>query len=111
MYEITLINSEFGQILNEEGDLYIQGTKEFFPVFESMDEVLLEKDRLLDKFIYASVSIKNLDTGEVLKDFYNETLGPKFSQEKKEYYTWAHLPFYKRLFKKRPVFKYYDGKH
>jgi hypothetical protein len=111
MYEILLINSEFGQVLNEEGNLHIRGQKYFRPKLETLELAIKEKDRLLEKYIYAGVIITNLDTGEKSDEFYNEELGPKFDEEKKEYRKWVSLPFYKRLFTKKPNFKYYDGKH
>jgi len=55
--------------------------------------------------------ITNLDTGEKSEEFYNKEFGPKFDEEKMEYRNWASLPFYIRLFKNKPKFKYYDGKH
>ncbi len=111
MYEIILINAEFGQVLNEEGDLHIRGTTEFRPKFNTLEEAELERDKLLNKYIYAGVVIYNLETGEPSIEYMNEELGPRFHDEKRTYYQWASLPFYKRIFVKKPIFKYYDGKH
>ena len=111
MYEIILINLEFGQVLNEDGDLQISSQKVFRPKFKTLEEAITEKEKLLEKYIYAGVAIINIETGEQSGEYYNEEFGPKFREEKQRYYKWAHLPFYKRIFTKKPIFKYYDGKH
>ncbi len=111
MFELILIYAELGQMLNKNGDTHIRGTEEFQPQFESEAEAIEEKDRLLNEFIYAAVIIKNLETDMVSQEYCNEELGPKFRQEKHEYYKWCYLPFYKKWFTPKPSFKYYDGKH
>ncbi len=111
MFELTLINSEFGQVLNAEGNLFIRGTKEFCPRFNTITEALNEKDLLLKKYTYAGVIVTDLESGEIWGEFVNDELGAKFYREKQEFYKWMHLPFYKRIFTKKPRFKYYDGKH
>jgi len=111
MFEIILVNTEFGQVLNEYGDLYSSGETEFRPQFISLEDALKEKNRLLKEYIYAGVIIRDIESSENIQEHYNEELGPKFSEEKQESYKWVHLPFYKRIFTKKPVFKYYDCKH
>ncbi|VAW81931.1 hypothetical protein MNBD_GAMMA12-1952 [hydrothermal vent metagenome] len=111
MYEIRLVNAEFGQLLNEDGDIQLEGEKEFHPEYDSLDSALQEKDNLINKYIYSCVIIKNKDTGEVTGSYCSENLGSKFLKEKQEYYKWIHMPIYKRLFNKNPKFTYYDGKH
>ncbi|MEZ5427739.1 MAG: hypothetical protein R2747_15830 [Pyrinomonadaceae bacterium] len=77
MYEIILINPEFGTVLNENGDIHIKGTEEFRPKFSDMEAAIAEKDRLLNKYIYAGVIIRDLNSGDASQEFYNEELGPK----------------------------------
>jgi len=43
MYEILLINSEFGQVLNEEGNLHIRGQKDFRPKFKTLEQAPLKR--------------------------------------------------------------------
>ncbi len=111
MYEIMLLNAEFRQVLNENGELHVQGKKEFRPKYDTLEDAIIEKDKLLNKYIYAGVIIKTLETDGVVQEYYNEDLWPKYIYEKQVFYRWTHLPFYKRIFTKKPVFKYYDGKH
>jgi len=111
VYKITLINAEFGQTLNANGDLHQKGSEDFSPQFDTIEEAIFEKDRLLHKYIYAGVIVTDMGSGSVFREFYNEALGRKFIDEKHKYYEWLHLPFYKRIFRRKPVFEYYDGVH
>ena len=111
MFKIILINVEFGQVLNERGDLQMREEKEYNPCFNSLSSALIKKDNLLERYIYSGVIIKNTETGKVIGEFINEKLIFKFLEEKKQCYEWRVQPFYKRFFVKQPNLLYYDGKH
>ncbi len=105
-YQITLINSEYGQILNSEGKLYLKGTDPFYPRFEKIEEAKQERDRLLKKYVYAGVIITNLESKETSKIYFNTEIGPLYHEEQEKYNKWLYS-FWRRYFTQKPKMKYY----
>ena len=106
-----MFNMEHRQILNKNGDLFLKGQDSFYPEFKTFEEAVKYKDQLLKTYIYAGVTIANLKTNEVSEDYFHEKFANFFIKEKHEYQNWVNLPFYKRIFVKKPITNYYDGKH
>ncbi len=105
-FEITLFNSEYGQVLNSEGKLYIEGKDRFHPRFETIEQAEQERDRLLKKYVYAGVSITNLETNEKSEEYFNTEIGPLYQKEQDKYNKWL-CSFWRRNFTQKPKLKYY----
>ena len=102
-----IANPEYGQILNYDSPPFfsVNGDR-FEPIFETLAEAEAEKDRLLSKLPYVEVLMTNLENKEI-KNFYNEEIQALYLQERQVYLTWLALPFYKKLFRKKPEAIYF----
>lgn len=99
--EIIFCEAETGIILNEDGTRWQNnsGVERFNPLFNTLEDALKLKDILLEKNPLGEVTIK---VDEKLQVFRNDKYIEKYFDERKRYYKWKELPFFKKWFIEKP---------
>jgi hypothetical protein len=106
MYKLFLVKPTTGLILRSNGEMFRKGEElDYRDTFESLDEALKQKDKLLCIVEWGVVVIYD-ETNEEEKFFSNEEIVDNYVAEADKLNCYLALPWYKKLFVTKPVLKY-----
>jgi hypothetical protein len=106
MYRLHLVEPTTGKVLNSNGEYFdSRQVLDYTNTYKNLEEAIISKDELLRKVVWACVQIYDESTGEE-KFYSNKEIEQQYIKEKQVLNEYLVLPWYKKLFVKKPLLKY-----